>query len=125
MKKLYLFIGLLSLLPLISSAQENKATTGNMDIVGTTQESYSSRSTCSECPGRDLINQIPALPVMKNTGNPEKDAADYALAKDKWIGDVLVVFAKYMSPEQVNKLREKLKNENLEDVLKGKVFITE
>jgi len=29
------------------------------------------------------------------------------------------------TPEQINKMREMLRKENLEDVMKGKVFITE
>ena len=64
----------------------------------------------------------PPLPVMINTGNPETDAAVYAVAKDKWIEDVLTLYKNRLSPEQANKLREMLKKENLDETLHGKIL---
>jgi len=70
-------------------------------------------------------NAIPPLPVMLNTGNPETDAAVYSAKKEKWIEDVLILYSGRITPEQINKMRELLRKENLEDVMKGKVLLTE
>ena len=80
--------------------------------------------TCVNCPKAKQI-VFPPIPLMKNTGNAEKDKADYAAEKDKWIEDVLTLYKNRLSPEQANKLREVLRKENLEDVMKGKVLFNE
>ena len=71
----------------------------------------------------------PPLPVMHHSGNAEKDAADYAAEKEKWINDVLALYRHFyknrISPEQENKLKEMLKKENLDEVMKGRILINE
>ena len=68
---------------------------------------------------------FPPVPILQNTGNSEKDAADYALAKEKWINEVLSLFPKTIDGAQRNKIREILRKENLEDVMQGKVLVGE
>lgn len=73
---------------------------------------------------KERINP-PPIPVMKNTGNAEKDAADYTAEKEKWIDEILFLYRHKFSAEQKNKIREMLRKENLEDVMKGKILLTE
>lgn len=68
---------------------------------------------------------FPPLPVMSNTGNPEKDDADYVTAKEKWISEVLALFPKNMDGAKRAKIKEILRKENLEDVVQGKVLMIE
>lgn len=73
---------------------------------------------------------LPPIPVMKNTGDDEKDAADYSVEKEKWISDVLDIYAKsefgkYMNEDNTNKLRELLRKQNLEVLVQNGIIKTE
>lgn len=60
-------------------------------------------------------------PIMKNTGNPEKDTADYEAAKEKWINNLLTAFAN-LPVDQRNKIKEVLQKEKPEDIVQGKIY---
>ena len=79
---------------------------------------------CSSCPKTNIQIAFPPIPVMQNTGNPEKDAADYQVKKEKWAVEVLALYMEKLNPAEKDKLRELLKKEKPEDILRGKVFIS-
>ena len=78
--------------------------------------------TCVNCPKAKQI-VFPPIPLMKNTGNAEKDKADYAAEKEKWINDVLALYPKYLSPEQKYQIRDFLRTQNLEDLMNRKIVV--
>lgn len=53
-----------------------------------------------------IQNNFPPLPVMKNTGNYEKDMEEFATEKEKWIKDVLTMYSNIISPKQMKHLKE-------------------
>ena len=125
MTKFYAVIIFLSLfsplywrIEVFSQAQEVKTQT-------TAEPSLAKQADCIGCPKIKEPYNFPPIPILQNTGNPEKDAADYAIAKEKWINDVLTLFPKNMDGAQKNKIREILRKENLEEVMQGKVLMTE
>ncbi len=91
----------------------------------TPDPSLAKASNCIDCPNIKERFQVPPVPILKNTGNPEMDSADYAAEKEKWIRDVLSLYEKNFSDEQIQKIREQLRKENLEDVMNGKIVLAE
>lgn len=82
-------------------------------------------SDCLDCPKVKEPFKLPPIPIMPNTGDPKKDSVNYTLAKEKWIDNILNLYGNKITLEQKNKLLEILKNEKLENVIRGKILLME
>lgn len=70
-------------------------------------------------------NLFLTLPSFKNTGNGKQDTLNYNLEREKWISNVLSHLKGKITSQQEIIIREKLKTENLEDVMHGKLILTD
>lgn len=77
---------------------------------------------CSGCGVAQLKFYFLPNSLKVNSGVLKKEGLDFPSKKEYWVNNVLLLFSKNLSEEQKTLLKDKLMNENLDDLANGKIL---